>query len=130
MPYKDPVRAREYNTERQKIYRARHPERTAERSKRWRARNPEKAKLSNGYCRRRYLKAEYGITEDEYNAFVAKAEGKCVCGNDLVRPHLDHCHETGVVRGLLCQPCNMALGLLRDDPARLRRLASYVEKFS
>lgn len=45
-------------------------------------------------------------------------------GQDLV---VDHCHETGKVRGLLCRTCNMGLGQLKDDPARLRRLADYVE---
>jgi hypothetical protein len=48
------------------------------------------------------------------------------CGN-YGRLLIDHNHETGEVRGLLCYSCNTALGLSRDDPVRLRALALYVE---
>lgn len=40
---------------------------------------------------------------------------------------LDHCHRTGKVRGMLCGPCNLALGLMRDNPERLRKAAAYLE---
>lgn len=43
--------------------------------------------------------------------------------------NLDHCHETGVVRGLLCHNCNRGLGLLQDNPTYLRQAANYVEKY-
>ncbi|MFG2001358.1 endonuclease VII domain-containing protein [Spirillospora sp. NPDC048911] len=42
--------------------------------------------------------------------------------------HVDHCHETGAVRGLLCPECNTGMGQLRDDPATLRRAADYLEE--
>jgi hypothetical protein len=42
--------------------------------------------------------------------------------------HLDHDHATGVVRGMLCFPCNAAIGHLRDDPQVVRRAAAYLEK--
>jgi len=42
--------------------------------------------------------------------------------------HLDHDHETGRIRGLLCPPCNLALGQLRDNPATLRRLMAYLDR--
>jgi hypothetical protein len=41
--------------------------------------------------------------------------------------HIDHDHETGEVRGLLCYSCNVALGASREDPARLRALADFIE---
>lgn len=41
---------------------------------------------------------------------------------------VDHCHENGHVRGLLCSSCNTAIGLLRDDPAILRSAIAYLEK--
>lgn len=42
---------------------------------------------------------------------------------------IDHCHETGRVRGVLCSRCNAALGLLDDEPCRLRAAADYIERF-
>ncbi|MFI0446134.1 endonuclease VII domain-containing protein [Actinomadura sp. 6N118] len=42
--------------------------------------------------------------------------------------HVDHCHETGEVRGLLCPECNTGMGQLRDDPVTLRRAADYLER--
>lgn len=44
--------------------------------------------------------------------------------------HVDHNHETGQVRALLCGKCNKALGLLNDDPELMRRAANYVEKYN
>lgn len=41
--------------------------------------------------------------------------------------HVDHCHATGVIRGLLCVDCNLSIGRLQDSPVILRRLASYIE---
>ena len=73
----------------------------------------------------------YGVSTVEYEAMLIAQCGVCaVCGgmNDNGRPlFVDHDHETGAVRGLLCGGCNVALGMANDDPDTLRRLAEYVE---
>lgn len=54
-----------------------------------------------------------------------------VCGTELVGRfrHVDHDHDTGVIRGVLCHSCNTTLGHCKDDPSLLRRLADYLERF-
>lgn len=67
-------------------------------------------------------------TEEDYAADVDAAGGRCaICGEVPDAPLcIDHDHKTGRVRGLLCSRCNLALGLVRDDPATLRRAAAYL----
>lgn len=82
-----------------------------------------------GYMRQ-YL---YGVSLEQYEAMMAAQGGVCaICGTSDWpgkdnRPHVDHCHETGKVRGILCGPCNNGLGNFGDDPARLRAAAAYLE---
>lgn len=87
--------------------------------------------------RQRHVTSTYGLTADEYQALVERADGRCeVCrqapateGPPTVRHlHVDHDHATGVVRGLLCHGCNSALGACQDDADRLRALADYIER--
>ena len=65
----------------------------------------------------------------DYDLMLARQRGVCaVCGEQPARRLcVDHCHVTGKVRGLLCSPCNLAIGQLKDSPARLRKAAAYVE---
>lgn len=76
------------------------------------------------------LRKRYGISESEYIAMVERQNGACgICLAPLTSEALvDHNHATGAVRGLLCRPCNFAIGLLDDDPDRLRAAASYIER--
>lgn len=72
-------------------------------------------------------KMYYGLSRDQYDAMIA---GGCsVCGSHE-RLHVDHNHATGAVRGILCSPCNVALGYLRDDPERIDALAAYARHHS
>lgn len=96
-------------------YRERNLEAVRARGKAWRAANPEKVSEN---ARRHRLKKEYGITLEEYNRMWEEQDGKCgICGKpetSVVRGSLcwlsvDHCHDNGHVRGLLCAHCNRAL---------------------
>jgi hypothetical protein len=104
----------------------------------WRRANPElyEATQARHRLRRRsaqradHLKRTFGLTLDEYDAMVARQEARCAICRRLPRDgrflHVDHDHETGEVRGLLCVRCNNALGLLRDDAGILERAAAYL----
>ena len=77
----------------------------------------------------RQIKRNYGITVEDYDAMYKSQSGLCAgCSkpNDGSRFHIDHCHSTGKVRGLLCANCNIALGLVNDNIRTLISLASYL----
>lgn len=91
--------------------------------------NPHSLKERRAY----QLKKNYGITVEQYDEMLVRQGGGCaICGStesgDIRRPvlHIDHCHETGVIRGLLCMACNNGLGLFSDSPARLQSAAAYL----
>ena len=78
-------------------------------------------------------KAKFGIGRKEYFTLLKKQGGKCkICkGEDIKNKnnskfHIDHCHKTGKVRGLLCDACNRGIGFLRDDINIIKRAAEYV----
>lgn len=70
----------------------------------------------------------YGISPKEYEQRLASQGGGCAVCLSTVRLCIDHDHATGVIRGILCDNCNVALGRLGDDPERIGRLAAYVER--
>lgn len=74
----------------------------------------------------------YGITEAQYDAMFERQGYRCgICLTDTPGRKgwaIDHCHDSGVVRGVLCSKCNSAIGLLQDDPAVIMRAALYVER--
>lgn len=80
------------------------------------------------------LRRLYGITLPDYRRMSAQQDGKCaICSSRFgegrsAKAHVDHCHQTGMVRGLLCMPCNTALGGLTDDPRRLASAINYLQK--
>lgn len=74
-----------------------------------------------------HLKRQYGITEAERDEMIASQVGLCVICLKAPAVHVDHCHETGRVRGVLCFNCNSAIGKLGDDPDAVRRAAAYLE---
>ncbi|MEU9794749.1 endonuclease VII domain-containing protein [Streptomyces sparsogenes] len=77
--------------------------------------------------RQGHLKRAYGITEAERDALVASQAGVCCIRLSAPAAHVDHCHEKGRVRGVLCFSCNAALGQFKDRPDVIRRAATYLE---
>ena len=85
----------------------------------------------------KYLLRNYNITKKDYTDMHTDQNGLCaICRkegflmdkNHKVKLVVDHCHSTGVVRGLLCHNCNRALGLLQDDIATINRAIEYLER--
>lgn len=81
--------------------------------------------------RRHNLKRNYGLTIGEFEEMRRAQLGRCaICRSLPDEPHgvlvVDHCHMRDYVRQLLCNNCNMAVGLLRDDPVTAARLAAYL----
>ncbi len=72
-----------------------------------------------------------GITIEQYEAMLVAQKNECaICREpfeDTFKTHLDHDHETGEVRGVLCYGCNLGLGHMKDDSKRLRAAADYIE---
>ncbi|MDX3531554.1 endonuclease VII domain-containing protein [Streptomyces sp. ID05-39B] len=77
--------------------------------------------------RQDHLKRQYGITEAERDELLASQAGVCCICLAAPAAHVDHCHKTGRVRGVLCFSCNAALGQFKDRPDAIRRAAAYVE---
>lgn len=83
-----------------------------------------------------YLRRHYGIDEGQWFEMFKEQDGRCkICLGDGFKMIptakqtlvVDHCHATGVVRGLLCHNCNRALGLLQDDIRSIERAAEYLK---
>ncbi|MGY1687715.1 endonuclease VII domain-containing protein [Geodermatophilus sp. SYSU D00867] len=81
-----------------------------------------------GGSRTYHLQRRYGITAEEADAMLAAQGGLCAICRTAPAAHVDHDHDTGRVRQLLCFHCNGGLGQFKDDPAALRAAAGYVER--
>lgn len=89
--------------------------------------------------RKEYRKRVYGLTDDNFNAIWDKQNGKCpVCDKLLTdglgtnhlpsKAVIDHCHDTGRIRGILCTMCNKGLGLLGDNVHGLTKAIQYLRQ--
>jgi hypothetical protein len=90
-------------------------------------RQTEKAKATRNKRERRQRWAKYGLTEETYDLMVAEQGGKCkLCGRVPRRLVIDHCHETGAFRGIICDRCNVSIGKLGDTARSLSRVVDYL----
>ena len=91
--------------------------------RRWLAKHPEKPLLYG-------VKHAYGLSAQEYKSLIEQSGGLCaICGQER-KLHVDHCHSSGRVRGLLCGNCNKAIGLLGDDATRASAATAYLNRNS
>jgi hypothetical protein len=77
------------------------------------------------------LWVSYGIKMADWYQMLEQQAGACAICKTVTEPKdlvTDHCHATNKVRGLLCNPCNMAIGLFRDNADVMRQAATYVEE--
>lgn len=106
--------------------------RQAEAQRKRRKENPEKYRLMGKVSERNRKLKRYGLTQQEYFILLEKQNNLCaICKNPKTQNrdwHIDHCHKTGQVRGILCHYCNLMLGQARDSIASLKEAIIYLEK--
>ncbi|MFC5754348.1 endonuclease VII domain-containing protein [Actinomadura rugatobispora] len=81
----------------------------------------------HGSQRNYLLKLRYGLTAEQVEEHRQRQGGVCVICLRKEASHVDHSHETGLFRALLCFPCNGALGQYEDNPGLMRESAAYLE---
>lgn len=88
--------------------------------------------VCRGKCASRAnLLTRYGLSPASWNDLLRRQDGRCaVCGDGFGAkgPQIDHCHDTGRVRGVLCTRCNLGLGHVLDDRDRLHAMATYLAR--
>lgn len=109
------------------------------RKRKWERENPEKVKASNkrwrennrGKTKIAALKAVYGLSEDEFRELLDSTIGACPICEEEFGSHtacIDHDHETGEIRGIICRKCNLMLGRINDDIDILLNAIEYLKK--
>lgn len=97
------------------------------RSKKWSTYNPHKRKILD-------LRNKYGLTLKQFQEIKDKQNNKCaICEDDLdhgLKTHVDHCHKTGIVRGVLCVQCNHGLGKFKDNVQIIQSALKYLKKYN
>jgi hypothetical protein len=108
-------------------------------AKKWRTENPEKArkavreadaryraKNGNTYYNNVKRLKKYGISQEIYDNLLKKFDGLCHCCQVKQATAIDHCHDSNKVRGLLCQECNLGIGLLGDNLKNVQAAVRYL----
>jgi hypothetical protein len=126
-----------------KTLKARNPEyKQAQRDNhaKWAAKNRKKlnaygktwlAKKDPDWLRDAWLRKKYGISLDIFNEMFESQKGACkICFRAGLTLCVDHCHETGKVRGLLCRRCNYGLGYFSDNLESFKNIIIYLEEHS
>jgi hypothetical protein len=102
--------------------------------KSYRENNKERFAVS---ARKKYLKHRYNLSVEDYTVMLEKQNNSCaICNvtsnkitNNDCNFAVDHCHETGKIRGLLCNQCNRALGMFLDRVDILEKATAYLKSY-
>ena len=103
---------------------------TSKQTTEYRKTRPERLKRSRDY----HLLSRYKMSTDDYDNILSKQKGGCaICGTDKPggknnRFHIDHCHNSNKIRGLLCCKCNHGLGNFRDSKDNLYKAIEYLDR--
>lgn len=120
------------NATRQRLWKQANPERASAGWRKYYERNREWLQSDEIKQRKRdqHVFRAYGLTPEQLQEMFDKATGCAVCGGPPNGPgkkfHIDHCHNSGRVRGLLCAKCNTLIGLADDNPETLEKAAAYL----
>lgn len=94
----------------------------------------KKTPVARVQSRRSKLRLTYGINESQFDGMFLRQLGMCgICSIGMsgetkqLTPHVDHCHKTGKVRGLLCGACNRGMGLLKDSYENCEKAAEWLK---
>lgn len=130
---------KEYN----RIYNAKNKDKAKEQNRLWYAKNKDKVaeegkiyRLKNKEKNRINRLKRYGLTLDDFSQLFTAQEGRCAICKITPKARyrnasglcVDHDHTSGFVRGLLCNPCNQSLGLLKDSVETFKNAIEYMEK--
>ncbi len=134
------------NPEKDRAYKRAYSEANKEKAKAHYQANKEKIAVSgkaryavkkyrmNAQSYANHLRRRYGLTMSQRDEMIRASGNRCQCCkvpfSEIVgkRPSIDHCHKTGVVRGILCDNCNWLIGHAFDDPKILRAAADYLDR--
>lgn len=109
-------------------YRAKNPDKVRAANKKWVENNPEKA---SRHWKKTAVKKRFGLTVEEYDALLQAQGGACyICGEVKPKMDLDHNHVTGALRKFLCSPCNLLVGNIEKNQAKLQAVFGYLEEHS
>jgi hypothetical protein len=115
----------------------RNPNYSRQRAKDWREQNLERVqeyrKKNREHNYLTEIKKKYGLSRENFESMYERQDGKCaICESEFVwgggkfAPHVDHCHGTGVVRGILCRSCNSAIGYFQESRKLIKKAEEYL----
>lgn len=114
----------------QDTYYKKHKKDKCKRHRAWVQRNKEYCKT---YQRAYNLRKLYGLSTSQFEAMKKVQDNKCsICFSEFTSDsfsYVDHNHDTGKVRGLLCSKCNLALGQFKDDQILLMNAIKYLRRY-